>query len=562
MPPRDLLVRGGTVVDGTGAPARRADVRVRGGRIAEVGPALAPDGEPTLDAAGATVAPGFLETHTHLDPSLFWDATCDPMPQHGVTSVLFGNCGLSLAPVRGDGVRGITSLFCYVEDLPEAAFDTAIPWSWESYPEYVDAMADRAFSVNACGLVGHSVLRAYVLGDDAWERPSTPDEIGRTAQLLDDALVAGAFGLSTSLGFDTDRAKRPVPSRVAHDDELRALFEVLARRRRILQFIPSTVPKYLTRDVRRVAELSRGLALTQTWINVFDDDRRPEHAPGLLDFAAGLQAEGIRTYPQVSPRQLDIEVNWQGGMSFYTLERSWHVVLQAEPDEKRRLLADPGWRAIARDEWDAAPFTMVEHRRPANIRLTSVTSPELEPWVGRSFAELCAARGGHPSDVLADWVLENDLAPGIVATGVANSDPDGVARVLTHPAGVISNSDAGAHLQMMCAVGDTTLLLTRHVRDRGDLSLEAAVHQLTGRSAALFGFRDRGVIAPGAVADLGVFALDELSWAGDEFVADLPAGGRRLRRPGGGYRATVVAGELTQEHGVVTDARPGRMLRA
>jgi N-acyl-D-amino-acid deacylase len=556
----DLLVRGGTVVDGTGAPARQADVRIRDALIAEVGRELKPDGEAEYNASGAIVTPGFLETHTHLDPALFWDATCDPLPQHGVTTVLYGNCGLSLAPIRKNDVDEVCDVFGYIEDLPVELLTDAIPWNWESYGEYADAVRAQSYSVNVAGFVGHSVLRMYVMGNDAWERPATGGEIARMATELDSCLNAGALGLSTSLGFDTDRNKRVVPSRKAEDDELRALFEVLARHGRVLQFIPSTVPKYLTRDVRRVADISRGLELTQTWINVFDDDRRPEYAPSLMDLASELQAGGVATIPQVSPRQLDIEINWDGGMSFYLMEHTWHAVLQAPREEKRRLLNDASWRARARDDWDTVPFTMIEHRRPSNIVFTSVTEPALEPWVGRSFADLCDARGGHPSDVLADWVLENDLQPGIIATGVANSDPDGVARLLTHPAGVVSNSDAGAHVQMMCAVGDSTLLLTRHVRDRGDLTLEAAVHQMTGRAASLFGFRDRGTVTPGSAGDLSVFALDEFVWAPPVMVDDLPGGARRLRRPAGGYRATVVAGAVTQRDGTLTDARPGTLL--
>jgi N-acyl-D-aspartate/D-glutamate deacylase len=281
-----------------------------------------------------------------------------------------------------------------------------------------------------------------------------------------------------------------------------------------------------------------------------------------MDLAAELQRDGVATYPQVSPRQLDIEVNWDGGMSFYLMERTWHAVVQSAPDEKRRLLTDHAWRVAAREDWDTVPFTMIEHRRPGNIILTSVTEPGLEPWVGRSFSELCDARGGHPSDVLADWMLENDLCPGLVATGVANSDPEGVSRLLTHPSGVISNSDAGAHVQMMCAVGDSTLLLTRHVRDRGDLTLEAAIHQITGRAAGLFGFRNRGKLTPGSAGDLVMFALDELEWAPPLTIDDMPGGARRLRRPAGGYRATVVDGTVTQRGGVLTDARPGMLIGA
>ncbi|MGE0881094.1 MAG: amidohydrolase family protein [Acidimicrobiia bacterium] len=557
----DLLVRGGTVVDGTGIRPFAADVRVRGGRIVEVAAGLAAvDGETTFDATGAYVTPGFLETHTHYDPAMFWDPSFDPMPQHGVTTVTFGNCGLSLAPIRTADVGRVSDVFCYIEDMSVATFATAIPWSWETYGEYLDAIAEKSFAVNTSGLIGHSVIRQYVIGNEAWDRPSTPEETVQIVAVLEAALDAGAYGLSTSLGFDTDRDKRLVPSRVADDAEFRALFEVLARRKRIVQFIPSPIPKYLVRDVQRMADVSRGLDLVQTWINVYYNARRPEEAVGYLEMAARLQAEGIRSIPQVSPRGFDMEVNWFGGMSFYTMDDTWHRVLQADADGKRELLTDPQWRARAREQWDATPFTMIQHRHPQNIVFTSL-APQNAAWEGRTFAEMIEERGEHPSDVLADLLLENDLAPGIVARDVANGDPDGVSELLRHPAGVLSNSDAGAHVQMMCAEGDTTLLLTRHVRDRGDISIEEAIHRMTGHQASIFGYHDRGTIEVGKAGDLVVFALDELSYAAPVSISDLPDGGRRQRRPAGGYRATFVGGVATQVDGELTGALPGRLLR-
>jgi N-acyl-D-aspartate/D-glutamate deacylase len=236
-------------------------------------------------------------------------------------------------------------------------------------------------------------------------------------------------------------------------------------------------------------------------------------------------------------------------------------MVQAPRPDKEPMLRDPAWRALAREEWDQVPRTMIPHKYPDRIRLVEVTRPENERWVGATLADLIAARGGHPSDVLADWLLENDVNPGIVGVGVGNSDPAGVAETLTHPASIVANSDAGAHLQMMCATGDTTLLLTRHVRDRGDLTVEQAVHKITGQLAGLFGFGGRGVLAEGAAGDLVVFNLDELDWATDVFVADLPAGARRLRRPTGGYRYTVVDGTVVQSDGELTGARPGSVLR-
>lgn len=556
----DLLLRGGVVLEGTGAAPRPADVRVRSGRIAEVGERLRNEGERELDAGQAYIAPGFIDTHTHFDPTLFWDPACDPVPQHGVTTVLAGNCSLSMAPVRPEAVEELRDLFCYIEDLPEPVLAGSVPWDWERYPSYMERMNQGRYGVNVAALVGHTPIRMYVMGAESWERPATEGERRQMGDLLRESLRAGAFGMSTSLGFDEDRRKRPVPSRRADDAELGHLIGVLADEQRFLQFIASPIPKYTLRDVARVSDLCRPLDLVHTWISIFYDDQAPDLALSQLDFAGEMQKSGARCYPQVSPRALDIQVNWNGGMSFFTMPQGWHRAVQAPPDEKARLLADPQWRAVAREEWDRTPFTMIRHRLPDRIRLISVTRPEHERWVGASFADLVAERGGHPSDVLADWLLDNDLKPGVVGTGIANSDPDGVAATLVHPAGIISNSDGGAHLQMMCAVGDTTLLLTRHVRDRGDFTVQEAVYQLTGRPAELFGFHDRGAVREGAWADLTVFALDELHWDEPVMTFDLPTGARRLRRGPGGYRYTIVGGTVSQEGGSLTGALPGRAL--
>jgi len=558
----DLLVRGGMLVDGTGGPARAADVRIRGGRVAEIGPGLRPRGERVLDASGGYVTPGFIDIHTHFDPTLFWDPLCDPMPQHGVTSVLVGNCSLSLAPVRPEHRAGLQELLCYIEDLPSEVLDASIPWGWQSYGEYLTAVGKLGgFAVNMAGMVGHNMLRTYVMGEDAWDRPATDGERARIAALLDESLTAGAAAMSTSLGFDEDRDKRPVPSRQADDAELAALLDVLAAHRKFVQFIPAATGRQMRRDVQRMADLTGPRGVTSTWIGVFHDQDHPDWAVKMLDFAGELQAQGVRNYPQISPRTLDIHVNWDGGMSWFALENSWHKMVQAPRPDKAPMLRDPAWRALAREEWDRVPRTMIPHKHADRIRLVSVTRPENEQWVGATLADLAADRGGHPSDVLADWLLANDADPGIVGVGVANSDPDGVASTLVHPASIMANSDAGAHLQMMCAIGDTTLLLTRHVRDRGDLTIEQAVHRMTGQLAGLFGFAGRGQLAEGMAGDLVVFGLDELDWAPDVFAADLPEGAQRLRRPPGGYRYTVLSGTVVQEDGQLTGARPGTVLR-
>lgn len=555
----DLLIRGGRVVDGSGAPSYTADVRIQRGVVVEVAENLRPDGDPELDAAGCYVSPGFIDAHTYFDASVFWDPSCNPMPQHGVTTVITGNCSLSLAPMRTEDSTRHADVFSYIEDIPAAMFSEGIPWTWTTYRGYQDALRDLGLGLNIGSFVGHTALRQYVMGADAWERPATDDERRCIADLLAVCIGDGAVGLSTSF-FDEDAANQPVPSRLADEAELIALLAVLDRHGRILTFIPNVSHHAaMLADVERIANLCRRFGVTATWNGLFHDERKPERSVEALEQAARLQASGARIYPQVSPRSLDFRVNWDGGMSFYSLA-PWHRIVQAQATEKRRLLADPDWRRSARDEWDAKPRTLIRHKELDRIHLISVTRPEHDLWLGRTLADLVANRGGHPSDVLADWVLANDLNPGIVGVGVANADPDGVASLLTHRATVVSNSDAGAHVQMMCGAGDSTLLLTRYVRERGDMALEAAVWALTTHQAELHGLHDRGLITPGAAADLTVFDLNELSWEPEVLVDDLPQGATRFRRPPGQYRATVVGGVVVQQDGQLTGRRTGAVL--
>ncbi|MCB0996174.1 MAG: amidohydrolase family protein [Acidimicrobiales bacterium] len=556
-----LLVKGGTVVDGSGAPGRRADVLVVGDRIAEIGVGLSASGAQVVDASGALVAPGFIDTHTHLDPSLFWDGGADPMPQHGVTTVLTGNCSLSLVPVRPETVASVSEVFCFIEDMPPAVFAAGIPWSWERFDSYRDALDSNGLAVHVAALIGHSVLRMYVMGEEAWERSATDAERLSIAQVLDECLAAGAFGLSSSR-IDVDARRRPVPSRLADDAEFDSLFEVLGARRGMVGFIPNFLSGNPIQELDELGNRCARHGVAGLWNGLTHSPQDPQRSAALVDLARRQQESGIELWPMMSPRTIDFRIGWSGSAVFLGMGETWHTIPStSDPGERRARLADAEWREHARREWDAATIQLFPTRSIDRVRFFEVTKPEHERWLGCTLADLAAERGGHPSDVLADWVLDNDLRPGIVVVGVANADVDGVAGLLVDPATLISASDAGAHVQMMCAAGDSTLLLTRHVRDRGDLTVERAVHELTDRQARVCGITDRGRIEEGLVADITVFALDELDWSDDEFVNDLPTGAGRLRRPPGGYRATIAAGTLTQEHGELTGSRPARVLR-
>jgi N-acyl-D-amino-acid deacylase len=556
----ELVVRGGTLVDGTGAPGRRADVRTRDGRIVEVGPGLDTTGARVLDAGGAYVSPGFIDSHTHLDPSMFWDPLCDPMPQHGVTTALVGNCSLGLVPVRPELVQGVTDVFCYIEDMPPVAFAEGIPWTWETFEQYRDAIDGMGVALHTMVLIGHSILRMYVMGEAAWERPATADEIAEMVRVLDDAMAAGAFGFSSS-AFDEDARSRWVPSRLADEAEMRALLGVVGRHRGFIEYIPGWGTPQATGDIEYIGGLCRDTGVTCA-INGIVHHHITKMHDTFMPIIRRLRAEGAPLWPLISPRTVDLRINWERSMMFMKMPQGWHRVPNAADDrERRHLLQDPAWRAAARHEWDSVETGFFPIHDLQRVRLIDVTRGEHERWLGRTMAELVAERGGHPSDVFADWVLDNDLRPGILCVGMGNFDTAGVGELLACDDVLVSSSDAGAHVQMMCAAGDTTLLLTRHVRDRGDFTVEQAVHELTGKQADVLRLHDRGVVEPGRAADLAVFALDELTWDLDTFVDDLPTGARRLRRPPGGFRYTVAAGEVTQEAGQLTGARPAGVLR-
>ncbi|MDE0236026.1 MAG: amidohydrolase family protein, partial [bacterium] len=274
----DLIIRGGNLIDGTGNPARPADVRINGGVITEVGPSLAPDGESEMDAAGCYVSPGFIDSHTHLDPSMFWDRGCDPMPQHGVTTALIGNCSLSLAPAKAEHLDELIDVFCYIEDMPIADFESGIPWSWGSWRQYRDAMNEGGIALNMASLIGHSMLRIYVMGDDAWTREATTEEIAAMAAEMADAMDAGCYGFSTSF-FDLDRRSRPVPSRLACDGELSALADVLAAAGHgVVEFIPNLTGEDPEADIRRMAKVLGPRGVTSIWNGVSHSDMAP-HRP-------------------------------------------------------------------------------------------------------------------------------------------------------------------------------------------------------------------------------------------------------------------------------------------
>lgn len=556
------LIKGGEIIDGTGAPRVKADIRIRNGVIVEIGVGLSANDEEIYDATGSVVSPGFIDTHTHTDATVFWNPELDPEPLHGVTTVLVGNCGLTLYPYAGTekGRTDLCNLFSYLEDIPRDLFDS-LPWNWTEYEGYRDAVNSQGSGANIAALVGHSPIRMAVMGEEAWTRQSTEIERKAMADLLDRAMRAGAFGMSVSF-FDADEDGRPIPSRVTDLSEFDSLIEVVGRYKSgVIEFLfgsihpnPEIPFEYLA---RKCAEKSIPLMFN----GFVDDQSRPEYVQGLLDLVHRLNKDGASVYPLLSPRSIDLRVNWNKSIMFMSMPHSWHQLIKTPDSAKRLLLIDSEWRALARKEWDIVAFEpLFPRHRPELVRFVDVVGEENQKWLGKTLHDLILSYDGHPSDIFADFVLANDCRPGVTVVGVQNGDASRLAELMKDPAVLISSSDAGAHVQMLCASGDTTLFLTRHVRDRKDFSLESAIHQLTVKQAMVLGIQDRGTLALGQKGDIVVFSLEELRYEDDIFAYDLPGGNVRLRRPEGGYRATFVGGVAVQINGKLTGALPGRVI--
>jgi N-acyl-D-aspartate/D-glutamate deacylase len=546
-----MLIRGGEIVDGLGGPSRTGDVRVRDGRIVEIGERLDPDGEGDLDASGAIVTPGFVDAHTHLDPWLWRDPSFTPLPQHGVTTVMTGNCSLSLAPVGGDH-RALASMFAFIEDVPPEVFNNEIPWTWHSWGEYVQEAGAVPSTVDTAPLVGLSSIRHAIMGEAAYERAADDDERAAIAALARSCLDTGAHGVSLSF-IDSDTEGRPVPSRLADDAELMAVFTALVEAGHgIAQFNGTSD------HVERIGRICKATGAPATWVQLITYADRPERHRDALAQAARLRAEGANIRPQVSPRPLLFQMKLASTMQFAGLD-ALNEFINAPVPRKYELARDENWRERARHEWDSDRKTMFPRHQLADIAIVPTDRDSDPSLLPKTLAELHARRGGHPADLFVDWAAEYDMAPGLVVT-VANASADLNAEVLCDPNTLVAASDVGAHGQMMAAYGDPTLLLTKHVLERGDLSLERAIQRLTAEPAEFLGLMDRGTLEVGRRADIAIVDLAELEYMPQELAAEKIGGTAHFTRPAKGIRATIAAGEATQIEGVLTGARPGRFI--
>jgi N-acyl-D-amino-acid deacylase len=552
----DLVIKNGMVVDGSGFSRYRADVAVKDGTIVEIGK-IRGAAAATIDAEGLYVAPGVIDTHTHYDAQPFWDKLCTSSVWHGVTTVLMGNCGLTLAPLRPEHRETMLATFCCVEDLPVRSLASVVPWNWETFGEYLDAI-DHGLGLNLLPLVGHNPLRLSAMGEAAWDRAATPDEIAHMQRQLRESMAAGAWGWSTTDSpTHAGPAGQPVPTRLAADEERVALARTQGEfNRGIIEILPKGAGKPSPADLDHL----RDVAVTSgrpVFFLSFDADARP--------YVAKAAREGAQMYNLLRAIPFNPRFTLKKTTFFHNLD-VWDVVMHMRVPERMAALADPERRARMRDQ-----ALKPQRRRPGvpgrlvpwrSIFVRKVALAKNQPMVDRSLMDLAEQQGRHVADVMLDLALEEKLETEFQLMTRSEAEEAQIADMVKAGYALPSQSDAGAHLNTnFCTAGESSYVLGQWVRDRELMSLEDAICRLTWQPARILGLRDRGLIREGLAADLMVFDLASIGVKEDEVTHDGPSGTPRRVQGAEGVHHVIVGGQVVLEQGKHTGALPGRVIR-
>ena len=567
----ELIVEGGTIVDGTGQPAFRGDVALTDGRVSGVGHDLG-SADRRIDADGALVTPGWVDVHTHYDGQVSWDPVLSPSLWHGVTTVVMGNCGVGFAPVFPEKRDWVMAMMESVEDIPRQALAAGIDWQWETFPEYLDALDALPRTIDIGTQVPHAPLRIYVMGErGADNEPATPEDIGRMAEITRTALRAGALGFSTSRTMVHATPEGiPIPGTFAEKDELLGIARGIVQAGHGLMEVvnDSMTGRNVDTELEWMQEAA-ALGCPITFL-LPQTNPRPHVYRELLERCAAATQAGAPITAQVFARPVTILFSFQGENPFQYLP-SYAPLKELPHEEKMAALRDPEMRRRLLAERDPNKAGMsVLYQNEATWEKTFPMGPQLNyfPDPENNIAALAKARGCSPREVVYDLLLEDEGRSFLMYTvaGYAEGNRDALHEMLSNPDTVMGGSDSGAHMRTICDSSAQTFMLTNWVRDNaaGDryhLPLEFVVKKQTRDTARLFGMRDRGPLEVGMKADLNVIDLDALAMERPEMVYDLPAGMPRLLQGARGYVATVVAGEVVQEAGRETGARPGKVVR-
>ncbi|HEY6530911.1 MAG TPA: amidohydrolase family protein [Acidimicrobiales bacterium] len=557
----DAIVKDGAIVDGTGSPRRHGDVGIRDGRIVAIGEVDEPAAK-VIDAEGRIVAPGFVDVHTHYDAQVLWDPTLAPSTLHGITSMVGGNCGFSVAPLDGDAASYLMTMLARVEGMPLASLEASSSWDWGTTDEYLGRI-EGAVAPNIGFMVGHSAIRRVVMGEAAKERESTPTELDAMKAMLRAGLGAGGLGFSSSLARShNDAAGDPVPSRCASVEELMALAEVCGEfPGTCLEMVPFVGPGPFPEPIEQIMidlTVRSGRSLNWNIVNVTAANLDSVEAK--LAVSDRARARGGRIAALFMPMPIHLRLNFLSGFVLDMMP-GWDKLMALPAPEKLQMLRSPEGRAHMRELAESQPSHWNHWGR---FVIQECSSPELQRYEGRAVADIAAEEGKDPFDTLVDLAVADELRTsfGPPPSGDAREDWEARGKVLRDPRVVVGASDAGAHLDMIDTFRYTTSLLSDCVREHGLLSTEEAVRLITQVPAELHGLRDRGVLREGAWADVVVFDEATVGSEPPETRADLPAGGRRLFAGSTGVGHVLVNGEEIVVDGASTDRRPGRVLRS
>jgi N-acyl-D-aspartate/D-glutamate deacylase len=553
----DLLIKNGRIIDGSGRPAFHGDVAVAQGKIVELG-GLGGSARQVIEADGRVVAPGFVDNHCHYDAQVLWDPLCTFSCNHGATTVIIGNCSLALAPVKADAREKLAGMLSYVEAIPMDVLQAGVPWTWETFPEYMDVIGKR-LGVNVGTLVGHSAVRLYAMGADCSERAATDAELEIMRGLVRDALEAGALGLSITRNMNHfDIAGKRIPAACAPESELFALADVLREvGTGVIQCGGGTNPELKDRLLSRISQACGRQVMYNT---LLEQARHPGRWRAHLAQVEETTRQGIRAVPLCNPGSIVNRFTMKNCQVFRGMP-TWLPILQAADEDKLRAYRDPAIRAKLRAEVDAplGPDSTFSKRWDLMI----VEEPQLAKnrgLAGQNIAQIARARGTDPLDAFLDLAVEEELGTAF-SLGETNTDTEAVAQILGSPYAVVGLSDGGAHVQFSSNVSNPTRLLGYWVREKQIMSLEHAVRRLTFDSAAAFGIYDRGLLQPGMAADIVIFDPDTVKPGKEDVVHDFPNNGWRIRELAEGIHYTVVNGEILFEKGAHTGRHPGRVLR-
>ena len=550
----DLVIQNGNVVDGTGSKKINADVGVKDGLIKTIGD-INTSCNNIIDASDLIVCPGFIDIHTHFDPQLCWDGFATPSIEHGITTVVTGNCSLSLAPINNkQDADKIVSMFGVIEDIKKATFDEAVPFSWHSFPEYLDHIRPK-LGINVGALIGHSAIRLFVMGEDSQKRTANGQEIERMCEIVTEAMEAGALGISSSY-VDIDENGDPVPSRFADIDEKIALAKAMsATGRGIWQVVPYFPDmQQQLENIKELGDISLAANVPCSLQPVISSPASPD-AKELISALESQAERGARVYGQSMPRCFDLNMRLsETSMLLYALP-GWKKIMDLPREERLERFKNERHALVnemkkAQGFGGSLPF----------LKVGSVKTPENEAYKGRYLAEIAQETGKEIGEVILDISIADNLDTEFQLQNVINADKQAVAKIVSHPLCHFGASDAGAHITQFCGTGDTSHLLEHYVRETNTFTLEEAIHKMTGELAEDWGLNDRGSLKVGKAADITIFDPSEVTAGQEEFVDDFPGEARRYTRRSKGYKAVIVNGEPAYLDGEYVENLSGQIV--